>query len=256
MMRVPDSTTASYCDAVVEETYSPFLRWTPCQNGTSQQGGQINGQLPGPLVRFPQGFWPVASEVLGQLQAHTPTNTPYHTHTTTCQMLVLPSSAGTQFHKASGPKGPARLSSNDCPVPHSFQADIWVAPPGSSSSLMQVCGPHHPAHLLCQPMATIFTKKLTPPGGQGEEVLSPFSQCPLVSEEHFSLLPQISPVIHLLLFGNSSSGLTWIATEPLSTQYQRCFFSNGSLNSFSIPGYVSVPILQPNKDWNLFSVVA
>ena len=114
----------SYCDAAVEETYSPFLRWTPCQNGTSQQGGQINGQLPGPLVWFPQGFWPVASEAPGQLQAHTPTNTPYHTHTTTCQMLVLPSSAGTQFHKASGLEGPAHLASNDRPVPHSFQADM------------------------------------------------------------------------------------------------------------------------------------
>lgn len=104
----------SYCDAVVEETYSPLLRWTPCQNVTSQQGGQINGQLPGPLVRFPQGFWPVASEVPGQLQAHTPTNASYHTHTTTCQMLGLPSSAGTQFHKASGLEGPTHLASSIC----------------------------------------------------------------------------------------------------------------------------------------------
>lgn len=47
-----------------------------------------------------------------------------HIHITTRQMLVLPGSAGIQFHKASGLEGPTRLASNARSAPHNFQADM------------------------------------------------------------------------------------------------------------------------------------
>ena len=122
MMRTPDSTWLILWRCCRRNLFSSSL--DSLSNVTSQQAGQINAQLPGPLVQFPQGFWPVASEVPRQLQVHTPTNTFYHTQTTTHQMLVLPGSAGIQFHKASGLKGPTRLASNARSAPHNFQADM------------------------------------------------------------------------------------------------------------------------------------
>lgn len=128
-----------------------------------------------------------------------------HTHTTTRQMLVLPSSAGIQFHKASGLEGPTHLASNARSVPHNFQADMG----GPSWELKLSDAGLWPLSHLCASPRPPYLPRNSPHLVDGARRGSvPFLKCPLVSEEHFSLLPQISTVIHLLLFGNSSSGLT------------------------------------------------
>lgn len=128
-----------------------------------------------------------------------------HTHTTTCQMLVLPSSAGIQFHKDSGFEGPTRLASNARSAPHNFQADMG----GPSWELKLSDAGLWPLSHLCASPRPPYLPRNSPHLVDGSRRGSvPFLKCLLVSEEHFSLLPQISTVIHLLLFGNSSSGLT------------------------------------------------
>ena len=136
------------------------------------------------------------------------------------------------------------------PVTHNLQADTSQRLL-RAQALWHICGNHHREHLLCQSLVTIFTKQLTPPEG-----------CPqsLFSKTHLLLRRVFLFFLRFLLWFISCFSVIQAQhsldlPEPLSTQYQRGLFSNVSLNSYSIPGSVPVPILQPNKDWNLFSVV-
>lgn len=93
MMRTP----GSYYKATGEETYSPLLPWTPCQNLTSpRQAEQITAQLQPHTSSFLRDSdpWSQRSPDNSKYVPHTITIY-QHTHTTTCQMPVLPGSAGT-----------------------------------------------------------------------------------------------------------------------------------------------------------------
>lgn len=264
-MLMPDS--MHLARVIMPRRENPFasLSQFPCPNLTSQQAEQRAARLQ-PLSS--EWFWSIALEVPRQLWVHVlgtcllGTCLLSHAHHRTRDA----SSAQPTWHSLSCTNG--LPGQTPLVPPHRAGGNIFLCPqplPPSPSRQRQASPSRElslsDSHLLPPSLWHVFLRQplalsllSSPPHRQEVTWVTRF-QMPTCSWGGFSPLPQVSPLIDFLFVGNSSPVYTKIAINSLSTQYQRCLFLNASLNSFSIPGSVSVSILQPNKDWNLFSVL-